>query len=693
MAKKIKPNANDRPPRRGQSSEEYWRERESRQRAENIRNEAKTAEKINNIFKSIQDSIQQEIDSFYQRYADKEGITLTEARGRVSRIDMEQYERLAKKYVAMAHSADRDGAFTDEANTQMRLYNLTMKVNRLEMLKARCGIRTMEGYTEAQKLINEELEERAYSEYHRLAGILGNSVQFNENMVRSIVNASYQTATWSQRLWTNQSALSSMIGTQLTSGILAGKSSTVLAREIQKLTGGSTYACQRLMRTELRRVQTEAAMQSMTDNGVTEYKFMVENGVNPCDECLALDGQVFKLSDMNVGKNAPPMHPQCVLPGTKIIAPGMEAIMRSEYSGDVVEIGTASGARLSVTPNHIVLTERGWIRAKNIVKGDKVIHYAGRGEHGVEVHPANDDCIPAVEELFTAFIKAGGVSALGVPASPVDFKGDVVPQSKVDVVFINSQLRDEVDASVSKRGGYGSFIRALVIGERGLEVESPLNKALIWYGFAADGIMSRLSERGIFLGSSIRCADLVRFRTTADYNARLLQVSANNGAVDAISVGKGIFTDTGLVVGNDNIEDVSRQFDRRVRRDSEFDSVLNQDAFDRFNSLMDDVRNVTKIFAGIVQFDDVVDVTSGFYSGHVYDTSCMSTLYTANGIITSNCHCCTAPYVDEAKWQRWLDGPAQAGVPWAEFENLDREMSDSQKSFMVSLLETAKTQE
>lgn len=668
MARKIQPRSKIPKPKRGQSSEDYWRERESRQRAENIRNEAKTAERINRIFQTMQDSIQQEIEAFYQRYASKEGITLTEARGRVSRIDMEQYERLAKKYVEAAHHGDEDIAFSQEANDQMRLYNATMRINRLEMLKARCGIRAMEGYRDTERLINENLEERAYSEYSRLAGILGNSVQFNENMVRSIVNASYQNATWSQRLWNHQASLSSRIGTQLASGILAGKSSTVLAREIQKVTQGSTYACQRLMRTELRRVQTEAAVQSMTDNGVTEYKFIVANGVNPCEECLALDGQVFKLSEMAPGKNAPPVHPQCVLPGTKIIAPGMKAIMQSEYSGYVVELRTANGARLTVTPNHIVLTERGWIRAKNIVKGDKVIHYVGRGEHGVEVHPANDDCIPAVEELFTAFIKAGGVSALSVPASPVDFKGDVVPQSKVDVVFINSQLRDEVDASVSKRGGYGPFIRALVIGERGLEIESPLNKALMWYGLAADGIMRRLSERGVFLGSSIRCADLVRFRTTADYNARLLQVSANNGAVDAISVGKGIFTDTGLVVGNDNIEDVSRQFDRRVRRDSEFDSVLNQDALNCFGSFMDDVCNVTKTFAGIVQFDDVVGVVSRFYSGHVYDTSSMSTLYTANGIITSNCHCCTAPYVDEAKWQRWLNGPAQAGVPWGEFE-------------------------
>lgn len=311
MARKIQPRSKVPKPKRGQSSEDYWRERESRQRAINIRDEARTAERINEIFQSMQDSIQQEIEAFYQRYASKEGITLTEARGRVSRIDMEQYERLAKKYVEAAHHGDRDTAFSQEANDQMRLYNAAMRINRLEMLKARCGIRAMEGYRDTERLINENLEERAYSEYRRLAGILGNSVQFNENMVRAIVNASYQNASWSQRLWTHQASLSSQIGAQLAQGILTGKSSTVLAREIQKLTGGSTYACQRLMRTELRRVQTAAAEQSMMDNGVTHYKFLVANGVNPCDECLSLDGKVFPLAEMAVGVNAPPRHPSC----------------------------------------------------------------------------------------------------------------------------------------------------------------------------------------------------------------------------------------------------------------------------------------------------------------------------------------------------------------------------------------------
>lgn len=311
MARKIQPRSNVPKPKKGQSSEDYWRERETRQRAANIHDEARYAARINDIFQSTQDSIQQEIESFYQRYASKEGIDIAEARHRVSKIDMEKYERLAAQYVKAAHEGGREAAFSDEANEQMRLYNATMRINRLEMLKARCGIRAMEGYRLADQLINEALEERTYSEYYRLAGILGNTVQFNENMVRSIVNASYQNATWSQRLWNNQALLSERIGAQIAQGILTGKGSDVLARNIQKLTGQSTFACQRLMRTELRRVQTAAAEQSMLDNGVTEYKFLVANGINPCDECLALDGKVFKISEMSVGKNAPPKHPLC----------------------------------------------------------------------------------------------------------------------------------------------------------------------------------------------------------------------------------------------------------------------------------------------------------------------------------------------------------------------------------------------
>ena len=104
------------------------------------------------------DSIQQEIDSFYAKYAEKEGITLAQAKQRVSRLDIEEYQRKAAKYVK-----DRD--FSDQANAEMRLYNLTMKINRLEMLKANIGMELVESFDELQKFFGEKLTNRALDEF------------------------------------------------------------------------------------------------------------------------------------------------------------------------------------------------------------------------------------------------------------------------------------------------------------------------------------------------------------------------------------------------------------------------------------------------------------------------------------------------------------------------------------------------
>lgn len=285
------------------ASSEYWRRREARQQTKNIRDEQKIGEEMKKIYLRMFRESRTQIDAFYQRYADKNGITLAEARKRVSQMDINAYAAKAKKYVK-----DRD--LSDQANEEMALYNLTMKVNRLEMLKAEMGMALVDGFEEMSGIIDRELTERAMSEYERKAGILGKTVQNPAAKAAAIVNASFHNATWSERLWSHQEALKTEIGRQLMSGLIAGKSSRDMAREIRKIFGGSLQNAQRLMVTELARVQTEAARQSMEANGNTEYEYMA-TGPHPCPECMKLDGKVFKIREMQVGVNAPPLHPSC----------------------------------------------------------------------------------------------------------------------------------------------------------------------------------------------------------------------------------------------------------------------------------------------------------------------------------------------------------------------------------------------
>ena len=248
------------------------------------------------------DAAQKEIDAFYGRYADKEQITLAEAKRRVSKLDIAAYERKAKRYVA-----DKD--FSKQANEEMRLYNLTMKVNRLEMLKANIGLELVAGHDEQEKFMSKILRGRTEEELQRQAGILGKTVRNNAKLAETIPNASFHGATFSERIWGNQTALKAELSKQLQVGMIQGKNPRVLAREIQKTFGASASNAERLMRTELARVQTEAQKQSFLANGFEMYTFHVNHGC--CAACSDLDGKHFKIKDMMPGKNAPPMHPNC----------------------------------------------------------------------------------------------------------------------------------------------------------------------------------------------------------------------------------------------------------------------------------------------------------------------------------------------------------------------------------------------
>lgn len=285
-------------------SQTYWKNREMEQRKHNIRDEKEYQKRIREIYQNMIDEVDKEINGFYGKYANKEGITISEARKRAAKLDIEAYARKAKKYV-------KEKNFSDEANAEMRLYNMTMRVNRLELLKANIGLEMIAGFDELQKFFDEKLTDRAMGEFERLAGILGKTVQDNAKAAHAIVNASFHNATFSDRIWMYQDMLKAELSSLLQTGLIRGQSSTKLATHLRKRFGVSQSNAERLMTTELRRVQTDAARQVYERNGNTEYKFLTTNPQGACDICKKLDGKVFKVKNMAPGTNAPPMHPWC----------------------------------------------------------------------------------------------------------------------------------------------------------------------------------------------------------------------------------------------------------------------------------------------------------------------------------------------------------------------------------------------
>ncbi len=301
------------------ASADYWRKREERNLKSNLKQEAEYDKEIERIYKDMLDSVQKEIDAFYGKYAKTEGITLADAKKRVSQLDIEAYERKAKKYVDAASKGKDDVAFSKQANEEMRIYNLTMKVNRLEMLKANIGLELIKGHAELETFMGKILKGRTEAELKRQAGILGETIIGNAKMADTIVNASFKNATFSDRIWMYHDQMKSDLSKLLQSGMIQGKGARQLAKDLRKYyygpeylkngKNGAVYNTERLMRTELARVQTEAQKQAYIKEGTEEYKFMALG--DACDICMAINGKSFKVKDMMPGENAPPLHPHC----------------------------------------------------------------------------------------------------------------------------------------------------------------------------------------------------------------------------------------------------------------------------------------------------------------------------------------------------------------------------------------------
>ena len=303
------------------NSKDYWAKRETEALKHYITDEAEYERQIKRIYQDMLDSCQTQINDFYGRYAAKEGITLAEAKKRVSQLDIEKYERKAAKYV-------KDKDFSDKANEEMRLYNATMKINRLEMLKANIGLELISGHDELEKFMAGILKGRTEEELKRQAGILGKTIRNNAKTANAIVNGSFKVSkvgeksTFSDYIWQYQDLMREDLGKLLSTGLIQGKNPRAIAKDLRKYWygadpktgGGATYCMERLMRTELARVQTEAQKQSFQANGFDKYIFIVNAGCcGHCEEVADKDSGygkgVYLVKDMQPGLNAPPIHP------------------------------------------------------------------------------------------------------------------------------------------------------------------------------------------------------------------------------------------------------------------------------------------------------------------------------------------------------------------------------------------------
>ena len=251
------------------------------------------------------ENIQKDIESFYHRYSVKNNLDIVELKKRVSEFDVQAFQDKAKRYV-------QEKNFSSKANSELSIYNLKMKVNRLEMLLYHLDLESV-ALADEEKKLNERFLNEAYLEEVKFqAGLLGRFVadpKYIENTAAAVINTPFKGVKWSKKIWDRQNNLREILSREVRSSLLKGLNPVDIVGKLRKEFEVSAFDARRLAITEYTRVQSEVQKQNMIANGFDKYIFLPET--RACTRCASLSDKIFKVSEMVPGENCAPMHPHC----------------------------------------------------------------------------------------------------------------------------------------------------------------------------------------------------------------------------------------------------------------------------------------------------------------------------------------------------------------------------------------------
>ena len=141
-------------------------------------------------------------------------------------------------------------------------------------------------------------------------GVVSQAVPDLQGLLRAMDTA-WSGRNYSARVWRNTDQLAQMLEDEIEAAFLSGKSVRRMANVIMDRFGVGYRAAECLMRTETSYVQNQTAAQSYRDAGCTEYEILTASDRRTCRRCAAQNGKRYPFTEMQVGENAPPFHPNC----------------------------------------------------------------------------------------------------------------------------------------------------------------------------------------------------------------------------------------------------------------------------------------------------------------------------------------------------------------------------------------------
>jgi SPP1 gp7 family putative phage head morphogenesis protein len=259
---------------------------------------------------------QKEMDAWFMRYANNEGITMAEAQKALTDPQLKAFKMDIEEYIEKGKTL----RYSDEWAKELEKASIKFHVTKLEALQVQMQqqIESVYGY-ELDNIDDFIASQYKFGYYHTAFEVqkgLGVGVdlfRLDDNKIKKLISQPWtaDARTFSDNIWDNKKKLLKEVDDVLTQGIISGRGYNKMAESLTAKMNTEYYKAKRIIVTESAFFSSQGQKDCFNDLGVKKYEFIATLDFKTSDLCKSFDGKVIDMKYFKPGSTAPPLHANC----------------------------------------------------------------------------------------------------------------------------------------------------------------------------------------------------------------------------------------------------------------------------------------------------------------------------------------------------------------------------------------------
>lgn len=327
-------------------NENYWIKRQEEKLSSILDDSQVTSEYISKIYSKACSYTQEKIKGIFQKYKKDSGLTAVEARQLLSSmIDEHDYSELKRLLENNPSSEERK-----ELLKQLNAPAYQKRIKRLENMQNQLDQLMNEVYKIERDKSTDSYITSAFNAYYKdiynLQKGIGVAYQFDQldpDLVNNMLHSKWSGKNYSDRIWNNTNALADSLKDEMMLGVLTNKTEKEMSDTIMNKFAVGAFQARRLIQTETAAMVSFVDQLAYQDAGIEKEMFIAVHDGRTSKVCQQHDRTIVEVSKAVVGKNVPPLHPNCrshMIAYVESITDSMKKRQRNPITGrdEVVDV-------------------------------------------------------------------------------------------------------------------------------------------------------------------------------------------------------------------------------------------------------------------------------------------------------------------------------------------------------------------